>query len=702
MSNSLSEGVTIQLGQSQTAKSSTLAFLQGDPSVVPVNWFEGRGNARTPPFVTDWVSYPLTLPTIGMVADQTNEVQLNNVGAMIGRICVQIDFPPICNTLTNAQWDGTSLASVTTAVATVGEFSGGTLTPSSNAFAVGDEVTLSGGTGFAGVVSEVDSDERPTAITVIDGGSGYAINTNYTLTGPTGSLTQVQVTVGRALTHFPSVGGRMLIPRCQNTHGFFTHVSDNVTDATNRNAIKNCVIAEDYAVSAKAMTGITVTDTHHSVRVGGLSSLCMAAYYCRAAPIYLIREAHWKIGSADAEVFPPLTTQAIYDYHTFMYSDFNRASDVSLHMDDSPYNLKVLSSGGNSRWIVPLPFPSCHSRSMFVPKFDVKYHLAVTWNDWRDTIVNSPTPTGLSCTLNASPVTTTAPSGASFPAGTTYTPVLATYTVSGGRLTDTATGARRSSLLTATSATTTVVPSEPLSNTHFQASLLVEHIRMSPENETYVRTKFKSTRLVCVHRQLSGGLATPANYATSFNAETKKKITGMNGPVAFMLVRGQMASRAKVNMPLDFSSPRDGVLQTSLPSTVGNAAGGQLAPPQPAFRNVSFFLNNSLRFSASEASRIMAFRSSGLREPRGHTDEVVLVPFTATNPFDGVMSGVFTPEKTLSAEMVYDVNPAVFADLQFAGGLPVESSMTVRLDYVAYAVMTVDASTATIGLSATS
>lgn len=701
MSSALTEGVTIQLGQPQVAKSSTMTFLQNDSSVGTVNYFQSRANARMPHFVTDWVSYPVTNPALGIVVDSTDSVELNNIGGMIGRIFVQIEFPPICNVVTNTTDTGTSLTIVNTGVATVTGLSGGTL---SN-FIAGEAVTLSGvgGTGFAGEVVSVTSG-RPDSITVTAAGRGYSGSTSYTLTGASGgSLTDVSVTTGNAVSTFPSEGGRVLIPRCMTSGAiFFDSVADTVTDATLRNAVKNCVISENQVASAKAVAGITVTDADCGhVRSNGLSNYSMAAYYCRAAPIYLIREVVWHIGSANDEVFPPITTQNIYDYHTFMSSDFNRASDVSLHMSDSAYDLKLLSMGGNNRWIVPLPFPSCHSPSMFVPKFGTSYKFEITWNDWRDTIVNSPTlNANLSCTLKASPVTPTNPAGPQFPE--TFTPELATYTVTGGRLTYTATGARRCSMLVATSATNAVVPSTPLDNTHFQAWLLVETVRMTPQNENFIRTTFKASRVVCVQRHLPLLSVTPANCDTHFNAVSKRRMTQLVGPVAFLMVRSRMASRAKMNLRMDFSSPRDALLQNSLPSTVLHTTGGQLSAPQSAFHNVSLYLNNSLRFTANEATRIVAYRSSGLREPRGHTDEVLLIPFSSTNPWDGVVSGVFLPDKSLTADMVYNVNPAVFADLQYVGGLPAETSMIVQTDYVAYAVLTIDPSTMTIKLSATS
>ena len=663
MSSLNTAGISMQFLKVNTPMDTVIA------SSKQVDFFRAQGGVHTQPLAIDWVAYPLTTPTKGLDQFTTTEcaqVLLSDIGCKIGRMYIRITAPPICNTLTNTEYDGTTLSSISTAVAalTIGT---GTL-GGSGSFAANDVVTLSGGSGsdFSGTVTAVTSG-RPTAVTIDESGSGYATGVNYTMTNTAGrTLAGVQIaTLGRKLTRFPAVGGRVLLPHAESGgnaySGGISEESTNTGTVAHCNRFKNCIMSETTAVTLKTVTGVTMTDTQMDMkRTGGFAAEDMAAYYCRAAPLYLIDSVIMRCGLTN-DTFN-LTSDAIQQYHMYWASAYNSVppEDTFLCADQS--DLKFLSMRGDVVWNVPLPFPFCHARHMALTKLPIYYGVNVTFKNWASIIVNSPTYNPLlSVTLRASAVTTTVSSGTGFPAAT-YTPTLQTVTVSGGRI-----GTGRASMLSAIDDASVVVPATPLLNTMFQAQLLVEHIRLSTTEEAVVRST-PYTQIVCLHKLL--GTPDRIQSITNYEGYGTKEI-GATLPTAAFLVQSQRLSRPLLNLRADFTAPRDALTYSRPARSSANT------PFHGFFQSIELKLDDVRRMLLTGDMQAISAAAAGVstHAPGVRGTGTMILPLTAVNPYECTPAGYLSSTSIGTVALSYNVNPAVLNDYQYVGGLPAEGFM---------------------------
>ena len=701
MSSANSNGVNVQLKKMGTDMD---AVLLGNTDLTGrglIDQYSGQYSVEGHlPYVAEWESYNLTRSNIGISGFGGTECEaiIKNVGARLNRIAIVITAPPICNTITNCTELGAALATDGAA----GEVLSATIPAGSHAsgsFQVNELVTFvddGDGSGFSGRVSQVDLDDgvgttdavnQLVSITIIEGGSGYAAGNTYQLEGTTSgaqTLANVVVVVAtNALTQFPATGGRIIIPQssggAHNKTDSFASIATTSKTSGNANMLQNCVALESLGrtgnaagVITKTVTGITITDSntsHKHVRAGGLATDDIAAHYCSGAPFYLVRSV--RFDASGTEMPFVVTSATLFQYDAYWKSMQNTLPENATHTFKNDYLLKT-NSMTDIEWTVIVPFPFCHEKRDAIPIMNsLEYKVRVVFNGWRDILVNSPNYNdNLSITSSAS--TTVAD-----PTAATYASEIATYTVTGGRL-----GTTRTSMLSAASATTVVVPSTVLTDTMFQATLLVEHLRYAYKVEKQLKM-MPVKRVVCLHRELG---TTPLDGTHDGTRDFEFTATL---PTSHLYIETQRRSRALLNKRMDFSAPEDPLHRQFAGSHLDSAVGSQGANTNHFFKKVKVFLESEQRMDIDPREGSNMALASIITQPHVQGTTGMLLAFTNNNPFDRQWGSTVSMTDISRKTLEITVNEAVLQDQQYIGGLP-EDLFDARLYQYCFTQLEID------------
>lgn len=707
MSSKNNNGVNTQLVKASTNMDKVLLGGTAATNGHTVDQYSGYSSAAFLPFVSDWATYNLTTTAAGINGSggTLGNATLTNIGGRIGRIAVVIRAPPICNTITNCTHTGDALArdgaagavlSIDTSTATTDDMFG--------AFLIGETVVITSGAGgagteFLGTVTQIGTNGFPLAISVTTAGSGYTAAADVAIHAEAYSdstLENCTITVATdVLTEFPATNGRIVLPTSSgtggsSTNGFASIGTQSSLDSAS-DAAFNSVISEAFGRSGvaasnfkKSVTGISISSlgdtTIRYVRAGGLALDSLSAFYCYAAPFYLIHSAIFTAGVTDLFT---VTTATIMQYNAMWRSAENTLPARFTHTNDEEFMLKC-DSMRDVEWVVMLPFPFCHKKSMALPmQKSQEFKVRVLFNGWRDVLCNSPT---YNDNLTIAPValnTVTVAAG-------TYTPVLNTYTVSGGRL-----GDARISMLSGATATGVVVPSTPLADSMFSAQLLVEHMRYDSITESRMRGR-SFVRTVLLHRSL---IATPI---TSLYDGTQSVSFNATLPTSYLYVESQRNSRALLNDRMNFSAPEDPLLRRlSGGGHLSGDVGANGAVSNHFFKSIRLNLEDYKRMEVDPtmASNLSLSAVADAQHTEGATG--MLLAFSSANPYDMQPHGAASMTDFTDMSLVYTVNPAVLTDQQEVGGLP-QDLFTASLYQYCYSQLHVDAGNGTMFIKYTS
>ena len=369
----------------------------------------------------------------------------------------------------------------------------------------------------------------------------------------------------------------------------------------------------------------------------------------------------------------------IFRYNELWRSAQNSIPARYLHDSEDEYDLKV-DSMNDCEWIVVIPFPFCHERRQALQLLPTQtYEVHVTFNDWHQVLVNAPAYNdNLTIASSESAVSIVTPSA---DAGT-YNVEIGTYTVPDGRL-----GNTRTSMLSGSSSTSITVPSTPLTNTMFQADLLVEHIRYGPSYEAAIK-RMVTKRAVCLTRNvktLQFNSSTPATVEEEFVA---------NLPTALIYLECQRQSRALLNDRMNFHPVSDPINRSFSGGHYGSV-GPQGSNTNHFFKSVEvkFEGNQRLIVDAAEATALMPAQMASRQHPRGIPGWILA--FCGSNPYDHQFTGAAPMSNISHKSLVLEKNPAVLTDQQYIGGIPEDPFTMTAVQYY-YNILEVDGANGTI------
>jgi hypothetical protein len=636
-----------------------------------MNMFQGKSYPALPSGQND-VVYTLTSAS-GMLQSDTTEYhfKLQPHGSYITDVQMEYDVPPICNTLTNVKFNGTALTIDSGAVATIGTF----ITPSGT-FTDGETVTGPGG--FVGTVVGVEVGGEPTAVTIVDAGTGQTAVADYTLTGSTsGETCDSTTTIGDGLSTHPPTNGRIILPAPsggshQHT-GSITDMGASATTNATKDNLGNSIICEAMTVAGvtitKAVTGITIaggaeTDMER-FRTGGLASQDLAAHYCRHYPAYLTNS--FSIGDATTDDWITVTSDDIVAYYEWF--DRKRLAESVAFASTDKYDLKVQSARPNtSRCRIPLYFVHSYSQAFPIGAVrDSDIMVRIVTNGWEDVLVNSPTyNSNLTFSTNAAAVTVVTPAAA------TYTPAFGTYTLASGKYTNS-----QCCLLEKTSATAGTAPATAIANSMFQARLRVTYAQVPSAVQKSMQKGFRRKYVAVQFQQVVSPLFTSASSATVSEQVACKF------PTPLMYAVNRLNHYTLQNDRMNYSCVRDPLGKMRTGKNANGAAGMSF------FDKIRFKIGSEsvIDFDAQQATQVAPSRNAVHTPVDG--SEMYMLPFTAGNPFD-LQKVDSAPMSSLDFKVVEFVkNPRIFTNYEFVGGLPAPASFSTSVRAMSYNIVTV-------------
>jgi hypothetical protein len=665
-SNGTKTGIYIAL---EGKKSAIDARLHGGGGSV-LSVFEGR-SYPTMPIGLNWVTYSLTKPASGLLQSDVTEYdqKLAPVGSFVTDMQLEFDLPPLVNTLTNVQHDGSALGLTAGAVLAFSN-----ITTAAGTFTDAEAVTISGaGTGFTGTVNGLTG-PIPTAITTTDSGSAYAA-ANITITGGTsGATATADITIGNKLTTHPPTNGRIVLPAPsggQDIYGgsLLEMGAASTTDA-NKDTLGNSIISEAMSTNlvTKVITGITIAGGAESqmqrVRAGGLATTDLAAHYCRWAPAHLLNEI--SIRDATSGAWITAKGDDAVQYHEWF--DRKRLSRTDTGSSDDVYDLKEAAMRPQTLRM-RVPFNMFHQMSQAFPieaVRDTDIMVKVKLNGWASILKNSPT-----YNTNVAVATSATAAAATVPATVTYTPAFATYTTANGAFTDT-----QICLMEKATQTTGSAPSTALLNKFFQARLRVQYAHVPRAVQMGMHKGYSKTSTICQFQAVDTQLFNSASDSTVNNVVTAKF------PMAYMYAVNRLNHNVLLNDQMNYHCVRDPLTRHRRGSAVDGGRGPSF------FQFIRFKLSdNSVLDFPPDIATDMLHRKHAVHQPeRGN--EMYLLPFTNGNPFDEQKLDSTSLSSLDFKAIEYVTNPQVFTNQEFVGGLPTPN-FTTTVRGVNYNTMTV-------------
>jgi hypothetical protein len=658
------EGINTQLQTHTTQLDNVL--------VKPAGYDSFAGASVVKPYVNkavDFRIYPVTSMStsdpskhLKQDSETTFSIKLSDTNAQkIRRIWLNIQAPPICTTITNARSNFGHLRTNADGVASIaiGQITTGS---QSGNFTDGETVTITTGAGdgsdFSGTVTVVGG--TITALTVVAGGSGYA-DAAGTLTGGTSTETVpiTGLTVGTTLRDFPGVAGRIVMPSMHH----YPENNDRAADAStaaDTTTLPHCINHEHHFTAGFITHNITGNTSGNidEFRANGLSPSNTAAMYTRLAPAALLKKATLVSGTG---VIGTIDPKQVKCYNDYLASAINQISAKRCHGYVSSHDLKMASMD-NCDWSVLLPFSFCHDEAGLNISAGKAQELTLEleFNGWSSILENAPAyNTDLTLTCSAS-TTTTAPSGAGYPAGT-YAAAFGTYTVPTGRINK----KLNIGMLTQNSSNEVVVPSTTLADQHFQVAVEVEYIHYFDKQKKLELANEVSERVVPVFKKI-------ASYAFDGTAATHDEITKTfisKFPTSHLVFISQRNSAKLQHRVFDFSyTPTPTYFWMNGAQGLSDLHGAHFMD----FHNqIKLELGDGQRFALTPREMKDFMPQTIVKKPIPEDAGLYMMSFSGANPYDMQQDGSvsMSAQGSHDRKLTFYPNKGGCLDHRFIGGL---------------------------------